>query len=181
MEEYIESKLQEIKEKESKLDRVAQNQQETKNYLQTLSAKLSRKEKELDEYIKRSVAEIIKEPFRDFFSQFKASFFSFFRREHQEEVFSVIQDMRIDSDTADRLFQYGFYRAGQYTVGEILEEARTEDIKEALYAAGAGYRQIGCEEIETVKNEMEKGADMEQIIQTVAEQASQKVVARRHR
>ncbi len=150
-------------------------------YLQSKADRLSRRERELDEEIKSSVADIIKETLKDFTAKFKEGFIRFFKGVHQENVISVIKEMHIDRDTADRLSQYGFHLMEDHTVGEILDRAETEDIRDALHNAGAGYRQIGHAEIEAVKNEMEKGVEMEQIVQSVAEQAAQKVVSRRHR
>ena len=160
---------------------IALNQHETEVYLQTVSDKLNHRKKELDEEVKRSVADIIKDAFKDFFTKFKATFFKRFEGKHQAEVISVIQEMPIDDVTANRLFKYGFYDAEKFTVGEILERAEAEDIKDALHQAGAGYRQIKMADIDAIKNGLTQGENIDNLVSTIAMQASQRIVSRRTR
>lgn len=176
--DYISRKSKELEEKEKKLDSVASNQHETEVYLQSVSDKLDRRKKELDEEVKRSVADIIKDAFKNFFARFKATFFKRFEGKHQAEVISVIQEMPIDDITADRLFKYGFSGAEKFTVGEILERAEAEDIKDALHEAGAGYRQIKMADIDSVKASVDSGHSLEDIITEVAKEAANRVVGR---
>ena len=126
-------------------------------------------------------ADIIKNAFKDFFAKFKTTFFKRFDDKHQAEVISVIQEMPIDDVTADRLFKYGFSGAEKFTVGEILERAEAEDIKDALHEAGAGYRQIKMADIEAIKEGITNGENIDNLVSTIAEQASQRIVARRTR
>ena len=179
--DYISRKSEELESKEKKLDSIALNQHETEVYLQSVSDKLNRRKKELDEEVKRSVADIIKDAFKDFFTKFKATFFKRFEGKHQAEVISVIQEMPIDDVTANRLFKYGFYDAEKFTVGEILERAEAEDIKDALHQAGAGYRQIKMADIDAIKNGLTQGENIDNLVSTIAMQASQRIVSRRTR
>ena len=176
--DYISQKSKELEAKEKKLDSIALNQHETEVYLQSVSNKLDRRKKELDEEVKRSVADIIKDAFKDFFTKFKTTFFKRFEGKHQAEVISVIQEMPIDDVTAERLFKYGFYDAEKFTVGEILERAEAEDIKDALHEAGAGYRQIKMADIDSVKTSVDSGHYMEDIITEIAKDAACRVVGR---
>ena len=158
-----------------------EKQHDTEVYLKSVSDKLNRRKAELDEEVKKSVADIIKDAFKDFFTKFKATFFKRFEGKHQSEVISVIQEMPIDDVTADRLFKYGFYDAEKFTVGEILERAEAEDIKDALHEAGANYRQIRMSNIEDVKNGLSEGQDMDALIHAVTEQVAQNIVRGRHK
>ncbi len=178
---FIERKEEELDAREKKLNSVEQHQYEVQVHLQVLSKRLDKREKDLDEEVKRSVAEIIKDAFRDFFTQFKANFIRLFKGSKQESVISVIREMPIDSGTADRLFSYGFTSARGLTVGDVIDHAESEDIREALHEAGAGYRQIRESDVDTVKEGLSKGADIEEIITVVAEQASERIVQHRSR
>lgn len=179
--EYLFAKEEELNSKEKKLSSIAEKQHDTEVYLKSVSDKLNRRKAELDEEVKKSVADIIKDAFKDFFTKFKATFFKRFEGKHQSEVISVIQEMPIDDVTADRLFKYGFYDAEKFTVGEILERAEAEDIKDALHEAGANYRQIRMSNIEDVKNGLSEGQDMDALIHAVTEQVAQNIVRGRHK
>ena len=179
--EYLFAKEEELNSKEKKLSSNAEKQHDTEVYLKSVSDKLNRRKAELDEEVKKSVADIIKDAFKDFFTKFKATFFKRFEGKHQSEVISVIQEMPIDDVTADRLFKYGFYDAEKFTVGEILERAEAEDIKDALHEAGANYRQIKMSNIEDVKNGLSEGQDMDALIHAVTEQVAQNIVRGRHK
>ena len=179
--EYLFAKEEELNSKEKKLSSIAEKQHDTEVYLKSVSDKLNHRKAELDEEVKKSVADIIKDAFKDFFTKFKATFFKRFEGKHQSEVISVIQEMPIDDVTADRLFKYGFYDAEKFTVGEILERAEAEDIKDALHEAGANYRQIRMSNIEDVKNGLSEGQDMDALIHAVTEQVVQNIVRGRHK
>ena len=179
--EYLSAKEEELNSKEKKLSSIAEKQHDTEVYLKSVSDKLNRRKTELDEEVKRSVADIIRDAFIDFFAKFKTTFFKRFEGKHQAEVISVIQEMPIDDVTANRLFKYGFYDAEKFTVGEILERAEAEDIKDALHEAGANYRQIRMSNIEDVKNGLSEGQDMDALIHAVTEQAAQNIVRGRHK
>lgn len=179
--EYLFAKEEELNSKEKKLSSIAEKQHDTEVYLKSVSDKLNHRKAELDEEVKKSVADIIKDAFKDFFTKFKATFFKRFEGKHQSEVISVIQEMPIDDVTADRLFKYGFYDAEKFTVGEILERAEAEDIKDALHKAGANYRQIKMSNIEDVKNGLSEGQDMDALIHAVTEQVAQNIVRGRHK
>lgn len=179
--EYLFAKEEELNSKEKKLSSIAEKQHDTEVYLKSVSDKLNRRKAEFDEEVKKSVADIIKDAFKDFFTKFKATFFKRFEGKHQSEVISVIQEMPIDDVTADRLFKYGFYDAEKFTVGEILERAEAEDIKDALHEAGANYRQIRMSNIEDVKNGLSEGQDMDALIHAVTEQVAQNIVRGRHK
>lgn len=179
--EYLFAKEEELNSKEKKLSSIAEKQHDTEVYLKSVSDKLNRRKAEFDEEVKKSVADIIKDAFKDFFTKFKATFFKRFEGKHQSEVISVIQEMPIDDVTADRLFKYGFYDAEKFTVGEILERAEAEDIKDALHEAGANYRQIRMSNIEDVKNGLSEGQDMDALIHAVTEQVLQNIVRGRHK
>ena len=179
--EYLFAKEEELNSKEKKLSSIAEKQHDTEVYLKSVSDKLNRRKAEFDEEVKKSVADIIKDAFKDFFTKFKATFFKRFEGKHQSEVISVIQEMPIDDVTADRLFKYGFYDAEKFTVGEILERAEAEDIKDALHEAGANYRQIRMSNIEDVKNGLSEGQDMDALIHAVTEQVVQNIVRGRHK
>ncbi len=179
--EYLFAKEEELNSKEKKLSSNAEKQHDTEVYLKSVSDKLNHRKAELDEEVKKSVADIIKDAFKDFFTKFKATFFKRFEGKHQSEVISVIQEMPIDDVTADRLFKYGFYDAEKFTVGEILERAEAEDIKDALHEAGANYRQIKMSNIEDVKNGLSEGQDMDALIHAVTEQVAQNIVRGRHK
>ena len=179
--EYLFAKEEELNSKEKKLSSNAEKQHDTEVYLKSVSDKLNHRKAELDEEVKKSVADIIKDAFKDFFTKFKATFFKRFEGKHQSEVISVIQEMPIDDVTADRLFKYGFYDAEKFTVGEILERAEAEDIKDALHEAGANYRQIRMSNIEDVKNGLSEGQDMDALIHAVTEQVAQNIVRGRHK
>ena len=179
--EYLFAKEEELNSKEKKLSSIAEKQHDTEVYLKSVSDKLNHRKAELDEEVKKSVADIIKDAFKDFFTKFKATFFKRFEGKHQSEVISVIQEMPIDDVTADRLFKYGFYDAEKFTVGEILERAEAEDIKDALHEAGANYRQIKMSNIEDVKNGLSEGQDMDALIHAVTEQVAQNIVRGRHK
>ncbi len=178
---FIDRKEEELDAREKKLNSVEQHQYEVQVHLQALSKRLDKREKDLDEEVKRSVAEIIKDAFRDFFTQFKANFIRLFKGSKQESVISVIREMPIDSAAADRLFSYGFTSVRGLTVGDVLDRAESEDIREALHEAGAGYRQIRESDVDAVKEGLSKGADIEDIITVVAEQASERIVQHRSR
>ena len=179
--EYLFAKEEELNSKEKKLSSIAEKQHDTEVYLKSVSDKLNHRKAELDEEVKKSVADIIKDAFKDFFTKFKATFFKRFEGKHQSEVISVIQEMPIDDVTADRLFKYGFYDAEKFTVGEILERAEAEDIKDALHEAGTNYRQIRMSNIEDVKNGLSEGQDMDALIHAVTEQVVQNIVRGRHK
>jgi len=179
--EYLFAKEEELNSKGKKLSSIAEKQHDTEVYLKSVSDKLNRRKAEFDEEVKKSVADIIKDAFKDFFTKFKATFFKRFEGKHQSEVISVIQEMPIDDVTADRLFKYGFYDAEKFTVGEILERAEAEDIKDALHEAGANYRQIRMSNIEDVKNGLSEGQDMDALIHAVTEQVVQNIVRGRHK
>ena len=179
--EYLFAKEEELNSKEKKLSSIAEKQHDTEVYLKSVSDKLNRRKAEFDEEVKKSVADIIKDAFKDFFTKFKATFFNRFEGKHQSEVISVIQEMPSDDVTADRLFKYGFYDAEKFTVGEILERAEAEDIKDALHEAGANYRQIRMSNIEDVKNGLSEGQDMDALIHAVTEQVVQNIVRGRHK
>ncbi len=176
--EYLFAKEEELNSKEKKLSSIAEKQHDTEVYLKSVSDKLNRRKAEFDEEVKKSVADIIKDAFKDFFTKFKATFFKRFEGKHQSEVISVIQEMPIDDVTAERLFKYGFYDAEKFTVGEILERAEAEDIKDALHEAGAGYRQIKMADIDSVKTSVDSGHYMEDIITEIAKDAACRVVGR---
>jgi DNA repair exonuclease SbcCD ATPase subunit len=178
---FIDRKEEELDAREKKLNSVEQHQYEVQVHLQALSKRLDKREKDLAEEVKRSVAETIKDAFRDFFTQFKANFIRLFKGSKQESVISVIREMPIDSAAAGRLFSYGFTSVRGLTVGDVLDRAESEDIREALHEAGAGYRQIRESDVDAVRDGLSKGADIEEIITVVAEQASERIVQHRSR
>ena len=63
-------------------------------------------------------------------------------------------------------------------MGEILERAEAEDIKDALHEAGAGYRQIKMADIDSVKSSVDSGHSLDDIITEVAKDAATRVVGR---
>lgn len=158
------------------LDKIAENLHNHETYLKDVSSKLEVRKNNLDAEVKKSVAAIIKDTFRDFFQKFKDSFSKHFKGKHQEEVLEVIKDMPIDEETADRLFKYGFYDAERHTVGEIMERALEEDIKDALHEAGAVYRQIKMDDIETIKKSIDSETTLEKVVTNMATDISNQIV-----
>ena len=126
-------------------------------------------------------AAIIKDTFRDFFQKFKDSFLKHFKGKHQEDVLEVIKDMPIDEETADRLFRYGFYDAERHTIGEILERALEEDIKDALHEAGASYKQIKMNDIEAIKQSIDSGTLLDEIASNMSANIASRMVSLRHK
>jgi hypothetical protein len=142
------------------IDKIAESLHNHETYLKDVSSKLEVRKKDLDAEVKKSVAAIIKNAFQEFFQKSRDSFHKHFKGKHQEEVLEVIKEMPIDEQTADRLFRYGFYDAERHTVGEIMERALEEDIKDALHESGASYRQIKMADIEAVKQSIGSGASL---------------------
>ena len=163
------------------LDKIAENLHNHETYLKDVSSKLEVRKKDLDAEVKKSVAAIIKDTFRDFFQKFKDSFLKHFKGKHQEDVLEVIKDMPIDEETADRLFRYGFYDAERHTIGEILERALEEDIKDALHEAGASYKQIKMDDIEAVKQSIDSGASLDEIASNMSANIASRMVSLRHK
>ena len=89
--------------------------------------------------------------------------------------------MPIDEETADRLFRYGFYDAERHTIGEILERALEEDIKDALHEAGASYKQIKMDDIEAVKQSIDSGASLDEIASNMSANIASRMVSLRHK
>ena len=162
--------------REAKLDEIAENLHNEETYLKDVAGKLEKRKNNLDAEVKKSVAEIIKDMFQEFFQKFKDSFSKHFKGKHQEEVLEVIKDMPIDEETADRLFKYGFYDAERHTVGEIMERALEEDIKDALHEAGAVYRQIKMDDIETIKKTIDSETTLEKVVTNMATDISNQIV-----
>ena len=163
------------------LDKIAENLHDRETYLKDVSSKLEVRKNNLDAEVKKSVAAIIKDTFRDFFQKFKDSFLKHFKGKHQEDVLEVIKDMPIDEETADRLFRYGFYDAERHTIGEILERALEEDIKDALHEAGDSYRQIKMDDIEAVKQSIDSGASLDEIASNMSANIASRMVSLRHK
>ncbi len=163
------------------LDKIAENLHDRETYLKDVSSKLEVRKNNLDAEVKKSVAAIIKDTFRDFFQKFKDSFLKHFKGKHQEDVLEVIKDMPIDEETADRLFRYGFYDAERHTIGEIWERALEEDIKDALHEAGASYRQIKMDDIEAVKQSIDSGASLDEIASNMSANIASRMVSLRHK
>lgn len=163
------------------LDKIAENLHNHETYLKDVSSKLEVRKKGLDAEVKKSVAAIIKDTFRDFFQKFKDSFLKHFKGKHQEDVLEVIKDMPIDEETADRLFRYGFYDAERHTIGEILERALEEDIKDALHEAGANYKQIKMDDIEAIKQSIDSGASLDEIASNMSANIASRMVSLRHK
>ena len=163
------------------LDKIAENLHDRETYLKDVSSKLEVRKKDLDAEVKKSVAAIIKDTFRDFFQKFKDSFLKHFKGKHQKDVLEVIKDMPIDEETADRLFRYGFYDSERHTIGEILERALEEDIKDALHEAGASYKQIKMDDIEAVKQSIDSGASLDEIASNMSANIASRMVSLRHK
>ena len=163
------------------LDKIAENLHNHETYLKDVSSKLEVRKKGLDAEVKKSVAAIIKDTFRDFFQKFKDSFLKHFKGKHQEDVLEVIKDMPIDEETADRLFRYGFYDAERHTIGEILERALEEDIKDALHEAGANYKQIKMDDIEAIKQSIDSGASLDEIASNMSANIASRMVSLRNK
>lgn len=163
------------------LDKIAENLHNHETYLKDVSSKLEVRKKDLDAEVKKSVAAIIKDTFRDFFQKFKDSFLKHFKGKHQEDVLEVIKDMPIDEETADRLFRYGFYDAERHTIGEILERALEEDIKDALHEAGASYKQIKMDDIEAVKKNIRNNSSLDDTICIIATETSKRLATSKKR
>lgn len=164
-----------------KLDKIAENLHNHETYLKDVSSKLEVRKNNLDAEVKKSVAAIIKDTFRDFFQKFKDSFLKHFKGKHQEDVLEVIKDMPIDEETADRLFRYGFYDAERHTIGEILERALEEDIKDAIHEAGASYKQIKMDDIEAVKKNIRKNSSLDDTICIIATEISKRLATSKKR
>ena len=96
-------------------------------------------------------------------------------------MLEVIKEMPIDEQTADRLFRYGFYDAEHHTVGEVMERALEEDIKDVLHESGASYRQIKMADIEAVKQSIGSGASLEDVVNNIATDVSKRIVPTRTR
>lgn len=163
------------------LDKIAENLHNRETYLKDVSSKLEVRKKGLDAEVKKSVAAIIKDTFREFFQKFKDSFLKHFKGKHQEDVLEVIKDMPIDEETADRLFRYGFYDAERHTIGEILERALEEDIKDALHEAGASYKQIKMDDIEAVKKNIKNNFSLDDTICIIATEISKCLATSKNR
>lgn len=163
------------------LDKIAENLHDRETYLKDVSSKLEVRKKGLDAEVKKSVSAIIKDTFRDFFQKFKDSFLKHFKGKHQKDVLEVIKDMPIDEETADRLFRYGFYDSERHTIGEILERALEEDIKDALHEAGASYKQIKMDDIEAVKQSIDSGASLDEIASNMSANIASRMVSLRHK
>ena len=163
------------------LDKIAENLHNHETYLKDVSNKLEVRKKGLDAEVKKSVSAIIKDTFRDFFQKFKDSFLKHFKGKHQEDVLEVIKDMPIDEETADRLFRYGFYDAERHTIGEILERALEEDIKDALHEAGASYKQIKMNDIEAIKQSIDSGTLLDEIASNMSANIASRMVSLRHK
>ena len=163
------------------LDKIAENLHDRETYLKDVSSNLEVRKKDLDSEVKKSVAAIIKDTFRDFFQKFKDSFLKHFKGKHQEDVLEVIKDMPIDEETADRLFRYGFYDAERHTIGEILERALEEDIKDALHEAGASYKQIKMDDIEAIKQSIDSGTSLDEIASNMSANIASRMVSLRHK
>ena len=163
------------------LDKIAENLHNHETYLKDVSSKLEVRKNNLDAEVKKSVAAIIKDTFRDFFQKFKDSFLKHFKGKHQEDVLEVIKDMPIDEETADRLFRYGFYDAERHTIGEILERALEEDIKDALHEAGASYKQIKMNDIEAIKQSIDSGTLLDEIASNMSANIASRMVSLRHK
>lgn len=165
----------------TELDKIAENLHDRETYLRDVSSKLEVRKKNLDAEVKKSVAAIIKDTFRDFFQKFKDSFLKHFKGKHQEDVLEVIKDMPIDEETADRFFRYGFYDAERHTIGEIMERALEEDIKDALHEAGASYRQIKMDDIEAIKQSIDSGASLDEIASNMSANIASRMVSLSHK
>ena len=164
-----------------KLDERAENLHNEETYLSEVSARLDKRKANIEAEVKKSVASIIKDAFQDFFQKFKNTFLKHFKGKHQEEVLEVIKEMPIDEQTADRLFRYGFYDAERHTVGEVMERALEEDIKDVLHESGASYRQIKMADIEAVKQSIGSGASLEDVVNNIATDVSKRIVPTRTR
>lgn len=178
----IRIKQRELAEFQSKLRTRSQQLDETEKELNKRQKELSEKadalekrKESMDTEIKRSVATIIRDAFQEWFKKLKESFLKHFRGKHQEEVLSVVKDMPIDRETAGRLFKYGFPNAECYTVGEILERAQDEDIRDALYEAGASYRSIRSSDVDAVKQAIDKGEPLEDVINKIASEVTRAI------
>ena len=51
-------------------------------------------------------------------------------------------------------------------------------IKDALHEAGADYRQIKIADIDAIKNGLTQGENIDNLVSTIAMQASQRIVSR---
>lgn len=180
-EEQLDQKSAELYSREKKLDITAKQQYEYQICLDSRSRKLDEREKNINEEIKRSVGELIKDALHKFITEFKGLFRKRFKEMQQEKVFSVICEMPVDSATADRLSEYGYRNTLGLTVGELLDQAEAEDIKEALHEAGAGQGLIGDSDNKNTRNGISCGIGEEEIIKVVTEQVSEHIVRRRGR
>lgn len=167
--------------KEERLDKLRDELATDEENLNKKSKELKQREANLDAKIKKSVTQIIKEKFMDFFETFKSTFTNLFKSTKQDAVLSVIKDVPIPDEIADRLFQYGFCEARTFTVGEVLELAKDDDIREALHEAGAGYKQIKMSDINAVKDAIKSGGSLDDVIDTIAKEASNRIVPTRKR
>lgn len=93
----------------------------------------------------------------------------------------MIKDMPIDEETGDRLFRYGFYDAERHTIGEILERALEEDIKNALHEAGASYKQIKMDDIEAIKQSIDSETSLDVITSNMSAKIASRMVSLKHK
>ncbi len=62
-----------------------------------------------------------------------------------------------------------------YTVGEMLEKAQDEDIKDALYEAGVSYRSTRSPDVDAVKQAIDKGEPLEDVIINIVSEVARAI------
>ncbi len=168
------SKLQS---RSQRLDEAGEELNKRKEELTEAEACLEKRKQSMDSEIKRSVAAIIRDAFQDWFKKLKESFFKHFRGNNYEKVLTVIKDMPINLETSNRLFKYGYTNAEHYTIGELLERAQDDDIRDALHEAGASYRSIRSSDVEAVKQAINQVESLEDVVNRIASEVT-RVIAK---
>ncbi|MBR1649922.1 MAG: plasmid recombination protein [Lachnospiraceae bacterium] len=166
----LQSRSQRLGEAEEELNRREKD-------LSEAETRLEKRKQSMESEIKRSVAAIIRDVFQDWFKKLKESFFKHFRGNNYEKVLTVIKDMPIDLETSNRLFKYGYTNAEHYTVGEILERSQDDDIRDALHESGASYHSIRSSDVEAVKQAIDRGEPLEDVVNRIASEIT-RVIAK---
>ena len=178
---HLSRKETELSDKSQELHSFAEMLKGKEGRLLKKSAELDEREKSINTEVKKSVATIITNAFRDFFNDIKDIFMQHFKGKHQEDVLSVIREIPIDRDISERLFNYGFSNAYGLTVGVIMDQALDADIRDAIHETGISYRSIHPSDIEAVKKALNSGESIENMIENISKEVATRITPTRSR
>ena len=136
-------------------------------------------------YVRKSYSQMlaatVKEKITELFDKLLTPIVKRFEGKHQRTVLDVMDQMTIDSVTAEKFAQIGYPNMQGHTISDVLDKAEEDDILDALEQAGVNRVVVDDDTIQIFIDKLREGMGKDEVAQIVAKSISTELIRKKHR